>query len=181
MKTYDVKVTRDGRWWMIEIPEVDGLTQARRLDEVETMARELIAVTLDVPLSEVVVSVSGIEVEGQDVLATKALVDELRTRAKEAEEMASVLTREFAASLTAANVPVRDVSRVLGVSHQRVSQIVHSSTKAEALTLARALLEAKEKGEADLVVRLEPGRIPQVVEIKTAKKRPAVSKTPAKR
>lgn len=144
MKTYDVKVTRDGRWWMIEIPELHGLTQARRLDEIETMAREYIAVTLDVPLSNVVVSVSRIDVDGQDVLETKVLLDALRTQAKEAEEMAAALTREFAAALTAASVPVRDVSKVLGVSHQRVSQIVRTSTKAES-TLARAILAAKKR------------------------------------
>lgn len=60
MKNYDAVVTRDGRWWMIEVPEVDGLTQARRLDEVEKMAREYIAVTLDLPISQVAASVSGI-------------------------------------------------------------------------------------------------------------------------
>jgi hypothetical protein len=26
MHTYDVEVYRDGRWWMIRIPELDGLT-----------------------------------------------------------------------------------------------------------------------------------------------------------
>jgi len=178
MKTYDVKVTRDGRWWMIEIPGLDGLTQARRLDQIENMAREYIAVTLDVPLSHVVVSVSRIDVDGQDVLGTKVLVDALRTRAKETEEMATVLTREFAAALTAARVPVRDVSKVLGVSHQRVSQIARTSTKAES-TLARAILAAKEKGQADFVLRFESGRIPEVVQAKTAKKRSPVSKSPA--
>ena len=26
---YKIEVTRDGRWWMIHIPDVGGLTQAR--------------------------------------------------------------------------------------------------------------------------------------------------------
>lgn len=29
MHTYEVEVNRDGRWYMIHIPELDGLTQAR--------------------------------------------------------------------------------------------------------------------------------------------------------
>jgi transcriptional regulator with XRE-family HTH domain len=149
MKPHDVKVTRDGRWWMIEIPALDGLTQTRRLDQVEMMAREYIAVTVDVPLSTVVVSVSRIEVDGQDILATKVLVDALRARATEAEQKASLLTRQFAEAMTAAGVPVRDVSEVLGLSHQRVSQIVRSSPEPEEATLARVLLAAREAGGAD--------------------------------
>ena len=51
MKTYEVTVSRDERWWMVAVPELGGVTQARRLDEVERMAREYIAVSTDVPLS----------------------------------------------------------------------------------------------------------------------------------
>ena len=27
MQTYEIEIYRDGRWWMIRIPELDGLTQ----------------------------------------------------------------------------------------------------------------------------------------------------------
>jgi hypothetical protein len=50
---YEVKVTREGKWWMVAIPAIDGLTQARRLSEAELMAKEYIAVTLDVPIESV--------------------------------------------------------------------------------------------------------------------------------
>ena len=49
MKTYDVALTREGKWWMVSIPEVNGLTQARTIKEAHDMARDYIAVTLDVP------------------------------------------------------------------------------------------------------------------------------------
>ena len=52
MTTYTVSVTREGRWWIVRVPEVDQVTQARRLSEVTTAARELIAMTLDVPMSK---------------------------------------------------------------------------------------------------------------------------------
>ncbi|MGW4482020.1 hypothetical protein [Rhodococcus triatomae] len=55
MRTYTVEVTREGEWWMVSIPELDGLTQARQLSEAELMAREYIAVTLGVPLGDVAV------------------------------------------------------------------------------------------------------------------------------
>ena len=55
--TYIATAVREGRWWEIQVPQVGGHTQARRLSEIEPMARELIAVTLDVPLSAVAVEV----------------------------------------------------------------------------------------------------------------------------
>ena len=51
MTTCTALCRRSGRWWAIEVPGVDGSihTQARRLDEVEAMAHDAIALTLDVP------------------------------------------------------------------------------------------------------------------------------------
>jgi hypothetical protein len=62
-REYKAEVTREGRWWMIYVPEIDQLTQARRVGEIEDMARELIAVSTDTPLSKIRVHVT-IEVEG---------------------------------------------------------------------------------------------------------------------
>lgn len=55
MPTYDIEVTRDGRWWMIRIPALDGLTQAEFPGEIEDMARDYIAVTTDTPIENVAV------------------------------------------------------------------------------------------------------------------------------
>lgn len=46
-ESYRAEIYRDGKWWMIRVPEINGLTQARKESEVWQMARELIAVTLD--------------------------------------------------------------------------------------------------------------------------------------
>lgn len=54
--TYNAEVTRDGKWWMVAIPEIDGLTQARSLSEAELMARQYIAVTLGLRLDDVAVN-----------------------------------------------------------------------------------------------------------------------------
>jgi hypothetical protein len=45
MSSFDIDVTRDGGWWMVHIPALRGLTQARFPGEVELTAREYIAVT----------------------------------------------------------------------------------------------------------------------------------------
>ena len=165
MKSYDAVITREGRWWMIEIPELDGLTQARRLDEVEQVAREYSAVTTDVPFSQVAVEISGIEVAGQDLLEAKALVDGLRTRAKELEALVADLSRQVASALSDANVPVRDVSTVLGVSHQRVSQLVQAAAETDSSDLTKLVRAARGEYAPDLVVRLENGRSLQILEV----------------
>lgn len=63
---YRVDVYRDGRWWMIRVPELDGyvsadggrfpdeaITQAESRDEVEAQARDFIASMTDVEVSSV--------------------------------------------------------------------------------------------------------------------------------
>lgn len=52
-KTYPVGVTRDGKWWMVTVPELDALTQARRIEDVATAATELIALETGVAIADV--------------------------------------------------------------------------------------------------------------------------------
>jgi predicted RNase H-like HicB family nuclease len=49
VKAYDVEMDREGEWWMVSIPELDGITQARSAKEAHDMAKDYIAITLDVP------------------------------------------------------------------------------------------------------------------------------------
>ena len=55
MSRFDIHVTRDGGWWMVHIPALDGLTQARFPGEIEDMARDYIAVSTDIPIEQVTV------------------------------------------------------------------------------------------------------------------------------
>jgi len=49
-KTYTARCQRSGEWWAISVPELRGVhTQARRLEKAEAMARDAIALFLDVP------------------------------------------------------------------------------------------------------------------------------------
>ncbi len=128
--TYSATATRDGRWWMVHVPEVDGLTQARRLGDAGRMARELVAVTLDVPVEDVEVTVTVAPVEGIDVAtAVAAIRDERATAARlerEASDRAAALARELAGR----GLPMRDVGAILGVSHQRAHQLARPRSRA---------------------------------------------------
>jgi predicted RNase H-like HicB family nuclease len=128
MKSYDINVTRDGRWWMVEVPDFDGLTQARRLTEVAEMAREWIALETDVDIAQVEIGVVHVRLRkgDRDLAEVRDQLTRLKQQAEEAEAAVSALMRDTAATLTAAEVPVRDIGEVLGVSHQRVSQLVNN-------------------------------------------------------
>ncbi|MBF0686967.1 MAG: HicB family toxin-antitoxin system [Cellulomonas sp.] len=123
--TYTATAARDGRWWTVTVPDI-GVTQARRLTEVETMARELVAVTLDVPLDEVGVHVVVARVGDVDVAARLAAIRDERAQAQRLEAAARAHAAALARDLVAQDVPLRDVGAVLGVSHQRAHQLVQS-------------------------------------------------------
>lgn len=121
--TYKVQVTREGRWWMISVPEIDGLTQARRLAEVDQMAKELIAVTLDVRLSKVTVDVEFGAIDGVDVGPRLDTIKQQKETAAALEADVSAEVSALVKELVARNVPLRDIGKMLGVSFQRVHQI----------------------------------------------------------
>jgi predicted RNase H-like HicB family nuclease len=123
MHGYQVVITRDGRWWMISVPEIDRLTQARRLADVEQMARELIAVTLDVRLSEVAVEVTFGDIDGIPVGSCIQTISSERAEAARLEEDAAAKTKTLVKELVAHKVPLRDIGEMLGLSFQRVHQL----------------------------------------------------------
>jgi len=124
MMHYKATATREGKWWMVTIPDLDGLTQARRLSEAQTMAREWIAVTLDVPLEEVDVTVYVSHVADIEVEGSVIQIKEWRASAADAEARALEQAERLAKDLAAKGVPVRDIGTILDLSFQRAHQLV---------------------------------------------------------
>lgn len=126
MKTYDVTVTREGKWWMVAVPAIDGLTQARRLSEIKDMTVSLIAITLDVPASRVGVNVVAMIVDGTDLMERRRQIDVEREAARQAERKAAALIADLVRKLDADHVPLRDIGEAVGVSFQRVHQLLNA-------------------------------------------------------
>jgi predicted RNase H-like HicB family nuclease len=122
--TYTVEAVRSGDWWAIAVLELGGVfSQARRLDQVETRAREAIALMLDVDEAEV--GQLTVTVTPPDTAAD--LLRELaasEAAAAAATEHTTALRRQVARELRDEGFPLRDVGRLIGISHQRVSQIL---------------------------------------------------------
>ncbi|PVY23636.1 HicB family toxin-antitoxin system [Williamsia muralis] len=126
--TYDVEVTRDGRWWMISIPALDGLTQARRFADVEEEAIDYIAVTTDVPKSTVSVSTRVI-VDDIDATEKANMARDLKAMAAHYEASSSDATRDIVQFLATRDVPYRDIGAIVGISPQRAHQLVEAMQK----------------------------------------------------
>ena len=121
---YRVEVVRSGDWWAITVPDLDGaFSQARRLDQAEANAREAIALMLDIDASDV----GDLDVHIAPPPNVADLLDALKNSAAAATaaaEEASRLRREAARALHNQGLPMRDVGVLIGVSHQRVHQLL---------------------------------------------------------
>ncbi|MBY6366941.1 HicB family toxin-antitoxin system [Rhodococcus corynebacterioides] len=112
---------------MVAVPELDALTQARRLGDVDTAARELVALETGTALDEVSIDVHVELAAGDgDLTARVADIRARRDRLEAEEAKVRADTAAFARELAAAQVPVRDIGTLLGVTFQRVSQLVNT-------------------------------------------------------
>ena len=126
MPEYQVEVTREGRWWMINVPAVDGVTQARRVSEVERMARELVAVSTYDRLDDITVDLVFADIEGVQVEARLDTIHRDRQLAATVEESVAGRTKDLVKDLVARDAPLRDIGELLGLSFQRVHQLANT-------------------------------------------------------
>lgn len=126
------KVTRSGGWWAIEVPEVPGVfTQSKRLDQVEEMVRDAVALMTDAHPAEIAVEL--IPVLPHDIEDDLRTARDLANQAAILQAEASAATRRVVVKLRESEgLSVRDVGRLLKLSPQRVSQLAASkATKSD--------------------------------------------------
>lgn len=126
-KAYTAECVRSGGWWSVHVPEVKGVhTQARRLDQVEAMAREAISLILNVRADSFNINVESVLPE--NVRKELDHVHQLRKDAdrvhREAVEASVLVARDLVSRY---HMTVRDAGRLLGLSHQRVAQLCQGS------------------------------------------------------
>jgi predicted RNase H-like HicB family nuclease len=133
---YTVIYQQEPEGWTAEVPAIDGChTWGRTLAEAEGAAREAIALCLDVPDSGDLdhdLREAGVElydeirldgVSARELHELVALRREIEHRQRELAER----TRLAATTLVdEAHLTMRDAATALGVSHQRIAQLVRS-------------------------------------------------------
>lgn len=128
-KTYQITAAREGRWWIVDVPEIDYRTQARTLSEVEHMGRDLIATMEDVAPDSFNVAVTvtmPADIEAQ--------LDEATRLEHEAREVAARAARDRRSAARALRdaygLPAADVAAVLGVTRARAYQLLDEKATA---------------------------------------------------
>lgn len=151
-----VTATRQDGWWAVraDVPQAVVWTQTKRLDQVEDMSREAIALALDVPESTI-----DVEVEFD-------IPDDLLDLVEAAQTMSAVATRSqvlstrmnhvVAGALRSRGFSVRDIGMIMGVSAQRVSQLLAGGpqVRGTAKTTPTKATPASRKAAPDTPVEL---------------------------
>jgi len=97
-------------------------THARRLDRVEYFVRDAIGLWLEQPIDSFDVQLRVDSPKGVQALVARAR--ESRAAADAAHVDASIATRTAAERLAQEGLTVRDAGTLLGISHQRVQQLL---------------------------------------------------------
>lgn len=122
VSTYNVRATRSGRYWALEIEGL-GVTQSRSLGrDADNMIRDYVSLLTDVDEDSVEYTLTTEVGNGLDAEAAAA-----RKAAREADEAvrkAAARNRAAAKHLCAAGLTGRDTAAVLGITPQRVSQLL---------------------------------------------------------
>ena len=125
-RVYEVHAERHDRWWLLTVPEVPGaVSQVRNLAQAEEYAREAVAYVLGAEpdsfrLTVMPVLPEDLAGEVREARAAASELEALNTRV-------SRLSRKAAADLRSAGLTGADTAAVLGVSPQRVSQLLKAS------------------------------------------------------
>lgn len=123
MTDFNAIVTRSDPGWSIYVPEVDRHTYAAHLREIEPMARDLVQVMTDLPLDDIAVSVQ-LPTELANAIAAMRITRDGLTAAESAARTAQ---QAAATTLRGAGAALRDIALALGVSHQRVHQVLEEA------------------------------------------------------
>ena len=126
MSTYHVAYERDeSGWWVASVREVRGChTQGRTVDEARRRIREAMDLFVDDARSAKLVD--DVKLPAPAAKAIR-LYTTLRKRADMEDRRAALAARRAVRLLRGGKLKMsaRDAARLLGVSHQRVHQLVH--------------------------------------------------------
>lgn len=126
MKTYAVVATRDGSQWLADVPVLQGAhTYARTLEQLDRHVREVIVLVEDLDESEM----DDLQVDYvYDIAGSKGRIkdaQDIRQRAAELAALSQAASTELVFALKEeARLSGRDIAAVVGMSHQRVHQII---------------------------------------------------------
>lgn len=123
MTTFTVTAQRGVRRWVLQCEEFPGaLSEVTRLADAESVIREAIGFVAGIPQDSFDVAVVPVITKAASRRLKSAR--DLRDKAISAQARAAQEIRAAAVQLAADGLPLRDIGSVLGVSYQRVHQLL---------------------------------------------------------
>lgn len=121
MSVVRVRAVREGRLWVLHL-DGGGVTQVRRLNQIDGAVADYVSLMRDVPAGEVRVEVTEVD-PGSDLTHAVSTAKAAQQAAVKATETAAALIRDVASTMKSRGLSGVEVATVLGVSPQRVSQL----------------------------------------------------------
>jgi predicted RNase H-like HicB family nuclease len=129
-KVYDANYSHDGTYWVVQFDDPDISTFATTLAKAMANAREALAVTLDYDSVE---KLEANEVLRDTITFVKSTDADRIAKVRAARKSVETQTRELqrntealARDLVHEGMSLRDAATAVGLSHQRVAQLVGS-------------------------------------------------------
>lgn len=113
---YTVQATPAGKYWNVYVPALDRSTQARNIKEIALIAKDLITVITEESPPQINVEYVVPE-DVQEAIRLKAQAQHLKTQARAKQRQAAQILHDKGMTL-------RDIGALLGISYQRVHQLV---------------------------------------------------------
>lgn len=124
-REYTAKAHKEGRWWVVEIPELDSAGQAAKISEVQQAAEEVIELLTDQTPGSYSLNVDFIIPEPVKLEWEESKYKEKVAREEQAN--AAQLARQAVQKLKKSGYSQKEIAALLAVSPQRVSQLVKVS------------------------------------------------------
>lgn len=122
VRTLEATAYKEGKWWMVSIPEIDGLTQCKTIEKIPEQAADLAAVILDVPADQVAVNVAYTLPE--DAEAANESWHQAQGQLAAAKANVDARLADLARTLKGQGYTLKDIGALTGYTFQRIAQIL---------------------------------------------------------
>lgn len=121
-RTLEANAYKEGKWWMVSIPEIDGLTQCRAIEKIPEQAADLAAIVLNVPADQVAVKVAYDLPE--DAKAARESWRRAQGHLTAAKADVDARLGDLARTLKGEGYTLKDIGALTGYTFQRIAQIL---------------------------------------------------------
>lgn len=124
---YTAQVDREDGWWTVHVLELDVVTQAARWSEVEGMARGVVIAMLDLD-EDAEIDLEVVPVFDDEAGQLLQEAEEWEARARELVASAGDAKRSAVQVLKAAGWTLQGIAAGIGLSYQRVEQLLKDTS-----------------------------------------------------